>query len=1197
VGTHLSIYALLELHDALKRRGRTALAERALEEALWGLDWSLRTRFAPGLRALYNHVSYWTDSKVGTSDDVVQDDARSAVGRDDFQNVLSVLAGARASRALRRRDPKLATSVLKAAREDFALVAAAIQPPKEAPPLEINQPSWRDFIGFATLAAIEMFRATGESHFSDEASRLAKWLVATQERSFVDGIGIAGYFYEDAGRTRIVHEYHNSFEDCGLLAFAALCESLPDHPDWMDWFAGLAIYADHFCAAGSRASAPFDIIPAAVWRRSDLDAPQPLDRTGMMLAQKPNAVFPTPPTPDVIRRQMQQQYDAGTKLGPNHALRVFPLWYDHVRKGSSTVHMSKTIGLGAAAAVLHRSDLSDLATRQVQWVLGANPFSRSLLYGVGNAFWQNFTVALPNFVGGMSLGFNSYEEDAPAWGNNAVFPYKEMWVYSSCRMTMNFSRVGTGARVKGVAPAGAEFRHLRTGKVTSLRPGRFDLQLDAGEYAVRYAAVERAVTLADGASLDLKLDPTVGKIAYSHLGYRTGSCKVAISGERDATTFDLLDHSTGKVFATLPVTQITTRRGTFALLDFSNVNHPGRYRLRCASAESEAFEIADQLWMNLIDTTLNSFNGFRCGCPVPGVHDTCHLDTFVEYNGERRVAGGGWHDAANLTQFGDLTHLSIFALLRLYEQLQQDPHQRDRASRTLEEVQWGLDWALRMRFGPGLRQNKTHQGYWTNGVVGDADDMVETNVERNLRENIFAVAPLASAARILRHIDPKRARAALSAAIEDYAEIAPSVVEPLRAVTLGDGGRGTWRDLVAYLTLAAVELHRLTGAESYAADAKRFGAWLVDLQETRFLGGSPVTGYFYAGADRNEIQREVFGSCDDAGLLAFQALCAAFPESKGWMEWYAALLIYSEYYCAEGATASAPYHVLPASVWRRRDVEAGFPVDKTGEALAQHSSPIFPTPPTKDLVQAQALEMFDAGVALNEDTRLRVFPLWYNHVQHGSSTAHLSRTIGLSCAAQARIRMPAADLAERQLQWLLGANPFSRSLIYGVGYDYWDNFTVSLTNFVGGMGMGMNSYLGDSPAWPNNAVFPYKEQWVYSANRLALSLAYTSAQARIHGVATVPVELIEMRTGKSWRIPKGHFQRLLPPGIYSCKFSSARLNFELSPGSQRQLMFDPDQFLQLDLTFRRENASSVRVGFETHAERASRRIMSMAAAA
>ena len=204
---------------------------------------------------------------------------------------------------------------------------------------------------------------------------------------------------------------------------------------------------------------------------------------------------------------MQRQYDAGTKLGPNHRLRVFPLWYDHVRKGSSTVHLSKTIGLGAAAATMGRADLSDLASRQVQWVLGANPFSRSLLYGVGHAFWQNFTVALPNFVGGMSLGFNSYEEDAPSWGNNAVFPYKEMWVYSSCRMALNLSRVGAGARITGSAPAGASFVNARTGERTAIRPGRLDLRLPAGEYDVRHGSTFRRIALADGTTVPLDLDP------------------------------------------------------------------------------------------------------------------------------------------------------------------------------------------------------------------------------------------------------------------------------------------------------------------------------------------------------------------------------------------------------------------------------------------------------------------------------------------------------------------------------------------------------------------------------------------------------------------------------------------------------------------------------------------------------------------
>ena len=30
---------------------------------------------------------------------------------------------------------------------------------------------------------------------------------------------------------------------------------------------------------------------------------------------------------------------------------------------------------------------------------------------------------------------NSYQGDSPAWGNNAVFPYKELWILSSARLT------------------------------------------------------------------------------------------------------------------------------------------------------------------------------------------------------------------------------------------------------------------------------------------------------------------------------------------------------------------------------------------------------------------------------------------------------------------------------------------------------------------------------------------------------------------------------------------------------------------------------------------------------------------------------------------------------------------------------------------------------------------------------------------
>ena len=132
--------------------------------------------------------------------------------------------------------------------------------------------------------------------------------------------------------------------------------------------------------------------------------------------------------------------------------------------GASIVHLSKTAGLMAAAQVRNRRDLAELVARQLQRMMGAKPFSRSLIYGEEYDYWQNFTVSLPSIVGGLSLGFNFYHGDSPAWPNNALFPYKEQWIFSNCRMMLNLAHVGIPARVSGSAPLGATFMEKRTGK-------------------------------------------------------------------------------------------------------------------------------------------------------------------------------------------------------------------------------------------------------------------------------------------------------------------------------------------------------------------------------------------------------------------------------------------------------------------------------------------------------------------------------------------------------------------------------------------------------------------------------------------------------------------------------------------------------------------------------------------------------------
>lgn len=657
---------------------------------------------------------------------------------------------------------------------------------------------------------------------------------------------------------------------------------------------------------------------------------------------------------------------------------------------------------------------------------------------------------------------------------------------------------------------------------------------------------------------------TPGKIAFSHVGYQPAAPKQAVCSEFASNEFSLLDAISGKVIATLPTTTVNTQRGKFQLLDFSTFNATGNYRLRCGHALSDPFPIADNIWHQVISHTLNAFYGLRCGFAIAGMHDACHCDAFVTYRGEKRVVGGGWHDAANMTQGAGRTHLSIYSLLELHEQMRQDPTATELADRTLEEARWGLEWAVRMRFGKGLRCTYGHYAYYTDGVVGNEDDMLQDNVVVDPFQNILATLAFARAARAFKSIDAPYSVRLLKAAEEDFASVIETYPQPSTDATPIQINEGSWRDRIGYLTLCAAQLYRVTGKRYYADEAARLGRWLLDVQERRFVDGIPVTGYFYEDAGRTRIVHEYHNSFEECGPQALQALCDILPQHPDWIQWYAASLIYSEYFCRIGATAAQPFNVLPSAVWRRQDIDAPTPIDRTGMRMAAFSTPMFPTPPTEALTRTHMMKMFDEGVYLGENHRLRVFPLWYDHIRHGATTVHLSKTAGLIATAQLRNRPELMQLAAQQLQWVLGANPFSRSLMYGTGYDYRQNFTVSLPNLVGGLSLGFNSFHGDAPAWPNNAVFPYKEMWVFSSCRVALNLAHIGMPARLQGSAASNVELQAMATGQRVKIARGRFDLQLAAGEYVARYSGVEERIVLADGTRHRRSFNAAQRIDIN---------------------------------
>ncbi|MFC0681532.1 glycoside hydrolase family 9 protein [Lysobacter korlensis] len=671
-----------------------------------------------------------------------------------------------------------------------------------------------------------------------------------------------------------------------------------------------------------------------------------------------------------------------------------------------------------------------------------------------------------------------------------------------------------------------------------------------------------------------------GRVSYSHIGYAVWGEKIALLGD-PVDDFRVVDEDSGEAVATLPAEPVTSRRGEYWKLDFSSVIRPGRYRLEAGRVRTAPFPISARPLDHLVDSLLNGIYAMRCGFHLPGVHDACHLDVEVSYRGEHRSVAGGWHDAANLSQDPNNTHITVCALLDLADALA--PHAPELAERALEEARWGLEWILRMRFGPGLRYLMGEYSYYTDGIPGNLDDVVTENVGSDTFKNLSAALAEVRGARALSEIDPALAARLLAAAREDFETVLRDRPSAPQEEGEPDWEVAAWQNEVGYMALVAAELARFTDDQRYAGEAARLGRLLLEVQEFTFVEGAPITGYFYEDAARTRILHEAQRtsgaphSFEDGGPLAYQALCETFPDHPDWVDWYTGLLAYSEYYCRKGAEAAEPFGLVPAAVWRRAELDGPLSFDKNAEFLARHANPVFPSMPTPDLIKKQMLELYEGGAYLSAGQRLRTFPLYTDKVRHGSSAVHLTKAIGLGTAATLRNDPRLSALLARQVHWLTGANPFSRSLVYGVGYDWWQNFTVSLPNFVGGLSVGMNTYEGDAPAWGNNAVFPYKEVWIVSMARLAAVLARLPGAALVSGTAMVEAVLRHRGTGAETSVEPGPMRLSLQPGEYDVEFGGKRQRLALADGAAVQFDIDPKQALELLVETRPARTGEVRV--------------------
>lgn len=168
-------------------------------------------------------------------------------------------------------------------------------------------------------------------------------------------------------------------------------------------------------------------------------------------------------------------------------------------------------------------------------------------------------------------------------------------------------------------------------------------------------------------------------IRINLLGYQPESIKVAVwatKGTANPTSFDIVDKATGKTVYTSNKVKGFGKYGPFtesARLTFTDFKTPGRYYIRANGVLSPEIIINKDVYKNTADFALRYMSQQRCGFN-PYLKASCHTHDGFVVNGKAGGlkdsthfdAVGGWHDASDYLQYSTTTANATYHLLMAY---------------------------------------------------------------------------------------------------------------------------------------------------------------------------------------------------------------------------------------------------------------------------------------------------------------------------------------------------------------------------------------------------------------------------------------------------------------------------------------------------------------------------------------------------
>ena len=541
-------------------------------------------------------------------------------------------------------------------------------------------------------------------------------------------------------------------------------------------------------------------------------------------------------------------------------------------------------------------------------------------------------------------------------------------------------------------------------------------------------------------------------IAYCHSGYRLGAIKQALVQNNPETKFQLLNEKNKPVYSG----EGLKLKNGFIQFDFSDFDTPGYYTIKCGNIASKPFAIGQNAWLATAWRTLNFFYAERCGYDQPGIHQACHRDVFcVHPDGRRIQVNGGWHDAADLTQGVGNTARGGMAMLELAKAVQHS--NMPLYDRLLEEARWGLNWIMETRFGDGYRHGGLIIGIWSDNIIGTKDDM-EAKASNNPVNNLIAASFCAQAVPFYENSDPVFALWCRSSAIEDFG-FAIDKLDTYASST-------SEVELYSQAMVTAMHLYRLTQDQSYLDKGIQFAQIVMDCQqkERRSDWAIPLHGFFYESREKKRILEFFHRSSEELMVQGLSMLLEEAPTYDQSPKWLNSCQAYADY-LHDISTMISPYGILPAAVYELNNAEFAN-IYHEGVQVGM---------PSMEEYNAQVKN----GIPLSENFYLRRFPVAYQF--RGFHAVLMGKAKAAFILANLLDDVVLKDIATRQLEYIVGYNPFAMSTIYGDGYDYPPLYGAYAGDVVGAVPVGFETFENDDePYMPMQVNATYKEIWTHT---------------------------------------------------------------------------------------------------------------------